>query len=118
MVATEKIRQWAMALPEVEEHLHFRFRVPQWKVRGRTFLGMGADETTAIFCISEEAANRIAAEHPEEASAERRRDAHRSFLGLQLRLDAFDEMYVESLVREAWTAQAPKRLAKEFLDTQ
>lgn len=118
MVGTEEIRSWAMALPEADEHLHFRFRVPLWKVRGRTFLGMGADETTAIFCVGEEAADRVVVEHPEHASAERRRDAHRSFLGLQLHLDAFDDEYVQAMVREAWLARAPRQLVKRFLDTR
>jgi hypothetical protein len=118
MLATGRIRIWAMALPEADEHLHFRFRVPLWRVRGRTFLGMGADETTAIFCISEESADRIVVGHPEQASAERRRDVRRSFLGLQLHLDAFDDEYVKSLVREAWAAQAPQQLVKQFLDTR
>lgn len=116
MSSTGRIRAWAAALPEVEEHLHFRFRVPLWRVRGRTFLGMGADETTVVFCIGEESAERLAAEHPGSASAERRRDARRSFLGLQVRLDAFQDAELEALVREAWVAQAPKRLVKEFLE--
>jgi hypothetical protein len=28
-----------MALPDVEETTHFRFHVPIWKVRGKTFVG-------------------------------------------------------------------------------
>jgi hypothetical protein len=41
VTTTEDIRRWVMVLPEVEETTHFRFHVPAWKVRGRTFLGMG-----------------------------------------------------------------------------
>jgi hypothetical protein len=42
-----------MAFPEIEETRHFRFRVPIWKVRGKIFLGMGKDQTTAVSCVSE-----------------------------------------------------------------
>jgi hypothetical protein len=51
---------------------------------------MGRDETNPVFCIAEESANARAAADPDHAVAVRRRDARRSFLGL-----------------EAWTAQAP-----------
>lgn len=64
-----------MALPEVEELSHFRFHVPVFKVRGRTFLGMGADEQTAVFCIDEQDADRAAASDPTTCEAVRRRDA-------------------------------------------
>lgn len=64
-----------MALPEVEELSHFRFHVPVFKVRGRTFLGMGADEQTAVFCIDEQDADRAAAADPTTCEAVRRRDA-------------------------------------------
>lgn len=57
------------ALPEVTEKQHFRFEVPLWQVRGRTFLGMGRDETTAVFCITEESADAAAAAPPEYPSA-------------------------------------------------
>ncbi|MGH2930028.1 MAG: hypothetical protein ACRDL8_17630, partial [Solirubrobacteraceae bacterium] len=37
-----------MALPDVTERQHFLFKVPAWQVRGKKFLGMGRDETTAV----------------------------------------------------------------------
>jgi hypothetical protein len=67
VTTTEEIRRWATALPEVEETSHFRFHVPVFKVRGRTFLGMGQDETTAEFCVSERAAGEAAAADPVRA---------------------------------------------------
>ncbi|MGH3168527.1 MAG: hypothetical protein ACRDN0_21930 [Trebonia sp.] len=112
MTTTDQIRAWATALPEVTEKQHFRFRVPLWQVRGRTFLGMGRDETTAVFCITEESAATAAAADPGHAAAVRRMDARRSFLGLELRLAGAEAERVEALVREAWTAQAPKTLAR------
>jgi hypothetical protein len=60
MTTTDDIRRWAMALPEVEETSHFRFHVPVFKIRGRTFLGLGQDQTTAVFCVSEQEADQAA----------------------------------------------------------
>lgn len=48
VTATDQIRALARALPEVTEKQHHLFKVPVWQVRGRTFLGMGRDETTAV----------------------------------------------------------------------
>jgi hypothetical protein len=70
MTTTEEIRRWAMELPEVEETSHFRFGVPVFKIRGRTFLGMGKDETTAVFCIGEQQADQA----PRKLVSERDRD--------------------------------------------
>ena len=110
---TEKIRRWATALPEVTEKQHHLFKVPVWQVRGRTFLGMGRDESTAVFCIPEESANAAAAADPEHAAAVRRKDARRSFLGLEVHLAGVSTKRAEALVREAWATQAPKRLVNE-----
>ena len=86
VITTDDIRRWATALPEVEEITHFRFRVPVFKVRGRTFVGLGKDETTAVFCVSEREPDNAAADDPATYEAVRRRDARRSFLGLQVEL--------------------------------
>ncbi len=115
MVNTEQMRAWAMALPEVTEKLHFRFKVPLWQVRGKTFLGMGRDETTAVFGISEESAEEAVAADPELGIPVRRPDAKRSFLGLEVQLRGVAPERAEALVIEAWAAQAPKRLASEHL---
>jgi hypothetical protein len=102
-----------MALPEVTEKQHFRFKVPLWQVHGRTFLGMGRDQTTAVFCISEESAQTRAAADPRPAAAVNRMDARRSFLGLEVQLANVPADRIEALVLEAWTSQAPKALAKK-----
>lgn len=113
MSSTDDIRRWAIALPEVEEFSHFRFHVPVFKVRGRTFLGMGADEQTAVFCISEQDADTAAATDPATCEAVRHRDARKSFLGLQVKLDGIADERMKGLVEDAWRQQAPKRLAAE-----
>jgi hypothetical protein len=110
VTTTDEIRRWATALPEVEETSHFRFHVPVFKVRGRTFLGMGKDETTAVFCVSEQEADNAAAADPATCEAVRRLDARRSFLGLQVDLGDVSEERIRCLVENAWRQQAPKRL--------
>jgi hypothetical protein len=95
------------ALPEVEETSHFRFRAPVFKVRGRTFLGLGQGETTAVFCISEQQANDAAAADPAACAAVRRQDARRTFLGLQVDLRNVSEERIRWLVERAWRPQAP-----------
>jgi len=87
--------------------------VPLWQVGGKTFLGMGRDETTAVFCVTEESADAAAAADPRNASAVRRMDARRSFLGLEVRLASISKKRIEALVHEAWAAQAPKTWVKE-----
>jgi hypothetical protein len=114
VITTEDIRQWAVALPEVEETSHHLFRVPKFSVRGRTFLGLGRDETTAVFRVSERQANAAATAHLTACEAVRRRDARRSFLGLQVQLAAVTEERVKELIEDAWRQQAPKRLAAQF----
>jgi hypothetical protein len=114
VTATDDIRRRAMALPEVEETSHFRFHVPVFKVRGRTFCGLGRDETTAVFCVDEGRADAAAEADPATCEALRRPDARRSFLGLQVRLGDVSAERVARLVEEAWRHQAPKRLVAEY----
>jgi hypothetical protein len=111
MTTTDDIRRWAMALPEVEETSHFLFHVPVFKVRGRTFCGMGKGETSAVFCVSEQQAHQAAAGDPRSCEAVRRKDARRSFLGLQVDLGGVPAERIRGLVGDAWRQQAPKRLA-------
>jgi hypothetical protein len=113
VITTDDIRRWATALPEVEETSHFRFHVPIFKVRGRTFLGMGQDEKTAVFCVSEHEADSAAATDPATFESVRRMDARRSFLGLQVELGNVSEERIRLLVEKAWRQRAPKRLVAE-----
>jgi hypothetical protein len=83
------------------------------RVRGRTFVGLGKDETTAVFCINEQEADHAAAADPGACQAVRRGDARRSFLGLQVELASLPPQRIRPLVEEAWRQQAPKRLAAE-----
>jgi len=84
--------------------------VPGFKVGGRTFLGMGRDETSAVFCVSQARAHEEAAADPAACEAVWRRDARKSFLGMQVQLSEVSAEHTRSLVEEAWRQQAPKRL--------
>jgi hypothetical protein len=114
VTTTDDLRRWATELPEVRETSHFRFRVPVWKVRDRTFLGMGQGETTAVFCVSEQEANEAEAADPSSCQAVRRMDARRSFLGLRVELAKISQERIRGLVEKAWRQQAPKRLIVEY----
>jgi hypothetical protein len=115
MATTGEIRAWATGLAEVTEKQHFRFKVPLWQVRGKTFLGIGRDETTAVFCVTEESADAAAAADPGHAAVVRRMDKRGSFLGLEVQLAGVPAERIEALVREAWAAQAPKMLVKRHV---
>ncbi len=114
VVTPDEIRSWAIALPAVTEKQHSRFHVPLWQVRGKTFLGMGRDETSAVFCVSEDSAVGAAAADPEHVAAVRRMNAQRSFLGLEVRLAGVPPERVQAWVREAWATHAPKTLVKQL----
>ena len=107
MITTSDIRRWATALPEVEEITHHRFRTPVFKVRGKTFAGVGQDETTVVFCISEQQARSATAADPATCEAVRRMDAKRSFLGLQVNLSHVSEARIRGLVQDAWRKPCP-----------
>ncbi|MGC1183963.1 MAG: MmcQ/YjbR family DNA-binding protein [Candidatus Dormiibacterota bacterium] len=114
MITTDDIRRWATALPEVEEITHFRFGVPIFRVRGKTFAGLGRDGSTAVFCVTERQARSAAADDPASCETVRRMDARRSFLGLQVQLSRVPEARIRGLVEDAWRRQAPKRLVDEY----
>jgi hypothetical protein len=105
-----------MALPSVTEKRHARFKLPVWQVSGKTFLGVGPDKATAIFCITEESAATAAAAHPDYAHLVHRSDARRSYLGLEVRLRCASGTRLKLWVLEAWAAKAPKKLAQRPLD--
>ncbi|HEY6539057.1 MAG TPA: MmcQ/YjbR family DNA-binding protein [Candidatus Dormibacteraeota bacterium] len=112
VATTGDIRRWATALPEVEESSHFIFDAPVFKVRGRSFLGISRGERTVVFLISERDANQAQEADPDSCRAVRRQDARRSFLGLEVVLEAVSKKRIEALVEQAWLERAPKRLAK------
>ena len=110
VITADVLRRYATGFPEVEEFTHFRFGLPLWKVRGKTFAGLESGGTRAVFCISPEAAAAAAADEPAVYEVIHRSDARRSFLGLSVRLTAVSEDRVHELIEHAWRHQAPRRL--------
>ena len=110
MITAEVLRRCATALPEVEEFTHFRFGVPLWKVRGKTFAGLENGEMGAVFCVSPDEAAAAVADDPAVYAVVHRSDARRSFLGLSVQLAAVSEDRVRELIEHAWRHNAPRRL--------
>src|SRR5216683_3486830 len=107
MSISDDIRRWAIALPEVEETSHFRFHVPAFKVRGRTFLGMV--KTRQRPCSASASSKQIRRQQPIPAFARLSGVVTRgkSSLGLQVRNDAGPAERIRSLLEQAWRQQAP-----------
>lgn len=74
--------------------------------------GHGKDETTAVFCVSERAADEAAEANRATCEAVRRRDARRSFWGCRCSSPTFHRRARVVLSRKAWR-QAPKQLITE-----
>ena len=110
VITPDVLRRYAMALPEVEESTHFRFRLPLWKVCGRTFTGLESGELRAVFAVGPDEAAEAAAHEPAVYELVHRSDSRRSFLGLSVQLTAVSEDRVRELVEHAWRHKAPRRL--------
>lgn len=72
------------------------------------------DESTAVFCVSEWAADEAAGDDSATYEAVRRRDATSSFLGLQVQLTNVAPDRVHGLVEQAWRERAPKQLIAKY----
>jgi hypothetical protein len=110
LATIDEIRMWAMSLPDVTEKQHHRFHVPLWQVRGKTFTGMGRDQTTVVCCITESSAGKALAADVDGVAAVRRMNAQRSFLGVEVELASVPAERIEGWIREAWAAHAPRAL--------
>jgi hypothetical protein len=110
VITADVLRRYATTFPEVEELTHFRFGLPLWKVRGKTFAGLESGETRAVFCVTPEEAAEAAADEPAVYEVVHRADPRRSFLGLSVQLTAVSEDRVRELIEHAWRHKAPRRL--------
>lgn len=114
MVTTDDIRGFALALPEVEEFIHFRQQVPGYKVRGKAFAGMERGETTAVFSVSLEDAAAAAAADPAVYEEVWRPGRIRSLVGVRVQLAKVSERRVQELIEQAWRNKAPKRVVAAY----
>ncbi|HVV12407.1 hypothetical protein [Amycolatopsis sp.] len=114
MITTDDVRAFALALPEVTEFSHHRFRVPGFKVRGTTFAGLEKGETSAVFCLSAEQSAAAVAAEPAIYEEVRRPTNPPSFLGVRTDLSRISRERARELVELAWRNKAPKRVVTAY----
>jgi hypothetical protein len=102
-----QVRRLALALPETEETPHFDRT--SFRVRGKIFLTAKPDEPFIHVFVGEDAREPALAMHP---------DCMTKLLwggkavGLRILLTSAPAAALEDLIRAAWRAKAPRRLAR------
>lgn len=130
MADWDDVRRAALALPEVtEQPSHGHTGGPAWKVRDKAFLWerplrrrdleeLGDDAPTGPVLgarVPDEGTKQaLLASAPDVYFTTAHFDGYPAIL---CRLDALPAAEVEELAVEAWLARAPKRLARQFLET-
>lgn len=128
MADWDDVRRIALALPEVAERVGGHDGTPQWRVRGRLFawerplrradlaaLGPDAPDGPILGArVPHEGAKlALIADAPDVYFTTPHFDGYASIL---VRLGAIPLDELSELIAEAWLVQAPKRLAKTYLD--
>ncbi|MFC7517593.1 MmcQ/YjbR family DNA-binding protein [Herbaspirillum sp. GCM10030257] len=108
MVNAADIRRCALALPEVQETIHFR--LPAFKVGEKIFAMVQSGDTHAILSVSEEQAKAAEDVDPRLCQVVRR-NGGKIFVGVRVELSHADESHVKQLVEQAWMHKAPKRIS-------
>lgn len=130
MATWDDVRRAALALPEVTEaSSHGHTGGLAWKVKDKTFLWerplrrrdldeLGGDAPSGPVLgarVPDEGAKQaLIASQPAVYFTTAHFDGYPAVL---CRLDALDPAELDELAGEAWLSRAPKRLAREFLDT-
>ena len=112
MTTPEELRQLALSLPEVEEHETWGH--PTFRVRGKIFATLSADEQVAGVKASLEDQEELIASDPKTFAVA-------SYTGrfgwVSVQLSTVDPGEMRELVIEAWRRTAPRRLVAAY-DTQ
>jgi hypothetical protein len=111
MVTAEVVRRMAGALGEVEETVHFRQKLPSFRVRGKAFGGLVDGGSGLVVTVTREEAAAAVTADPAIYREEWRPTNPRTFLGLRVELSAVSEERVRELLEHAWKLKAPKRLS-------
>jgi hypothetical protein len=126
------VRRIALALPEVTEQLSGHSGVPGWRVKGKLFVWdrpLHKTDLKALEALGEPIpdgpllAARVAHLEAKEALLAADDDVIFSiphfdgYLAVLARLDQIAVDDLEEYIVEAWLCQAPKRLAKEYLES-
>lgn len=109
MNAVEEFRSFALSLPAVEEATHFR--MPSFKVKGKSFAGLEKDGVHGGVSVPEETARAAVAE---DSSVYEEVWRGESFAGLRIDLTQAPAGRVRELVEQAWRHRAPRRLVATY----
>lgn len=104
MTTIAQLRKAALALPEVEEGTHFG--MVSFAVRGKGFASVTKDGAVQLQ-LPDDVAEAAVAEHPTGERLVRMGTP----IGVHIPLADINGMALNALVRQAWMARAPKRLA-------
>lgn len=99
------LRRLALALPEVEEHTHFR--LPAFKLRGKVLAVLQSDRHAVLHLDRESTDAAVSKRGVEEV---RRSTA---LIGVRVDLFALPAADLEELLRAAWRHRAPRALLRE-----
>jgi hypothetical protein len=106
------VRKIALSLPEAEEAAGDR---PQFRVRGKLFAWKSRDRDGGTLAIRVD-------RDEKDMMLESRPDLYfqtphyEGYPGVLVHLDAIDVGELRERIEDAWLIQAPKKLAKEFLN--
>jgi hypothetical protein len=99
------VRTFALALPEVTEQPHFNYS--SFRVRGMIFVTVPPDEENIHVFVPEAAREQALALYP---TFTEKLLWGGKVVGLRIALATATPTAVKTLVRQAWTAKAPKAL--------
>jgi len=105
----EQARRFALSLPEATEAPHFD--MASFRVRGKIFATVPADEAHLHVFVDEPEIAASVAENP--AAFEPLRWGER-VRGLRIRLEPAPDDRVRELLEESWRRKAPRRLVADF----
>lgn len=106
MVSVDELRNWALALPGVEEAA--QFGLPVFSVAGERFLGVEKSRTTAVVAVDEWEAGALVAGH--QTLYEEVWHNETEFIGLRIDLGRAPEPRLRELVVAGWRNKAPEEL--------
>ena len=106
----DELRAYALSLPQAHEELTWEVH-PTFRVRGKIFAILSADEHSVRLKATPEAQQALVASEPETFFL----PSHVARFGwVGVELDRADADEVCELVEEAWRRTAPRRLVRDF----
>ena len=108
----DQIRRFALSLPESTEEPHFQYT--SFRVGGKIFATAPPDGEYLHVFVNEEQRERALGAQPDFLEELR---WGRQIKGLRVLLPAAKPRVVETLLRQAWSCRAPKRLLAPGVDS-